>query len=437
MRKASHVAPRVLVLGATGFIGQAVVHALLRRGHRVRGLARKASGVAQSLGQVEWRYRDIAALKNAEDWRLLLADCAAVVNLAGALQESTRDRLLDVHGNAIAALAVACPPDCRLVHVSAPAASNTASIAFYRTKAVGDDAIKASNRDWVILRPVVVLGRDAYGGSALLRALAAFPGFIPAVHGGSVMQTVAMDDVVNAICMAVDGKIPGGSDIVLSEPGRHTLAEVLTEIRKWLGLASVPVVSIPLWAARAVAFFADMAGNFGWRSPLRSTALKVSAEGVAADAGEWTRLSGATCRRLEETLALMPSTLQDRWFARMYLLKPLIIAVLALFWLLSGAIGLLRIEAASATFIAEGVSSEASKTAVVVGAITDMILGAFVLHRRSVQWALFGMIAVSIFYLGVGTILAPELWLDPLGPLLKVIPALFLVLVALAISPER
>ncbi len=428
---------RVLVLGATGLIGQAATRALLRRGHAVRGVARRAEAATRSLPQVSWHYRDIAALQTADDWQSLVLDCDAILNLAGALQDGGRDRLMDIHARAITALVEACPSSCRVVHISVPGASHTASTAFYRSKALGDEFVKASRGDWVILRPVVVLGRDAFGGSALLRALAAFPGFIPVVHGETTMQTVALDDVVDAICIAVERKLPSGSDLVLSGPDEYTLAQVLATLRQWFGLAPAPTLTPPLWVARAVSCCADAAGHLGWRSPLRSTSITISAAGVVADAGEWTRLTGHKCKSLEETLALMPATVQERWFARMYLLKPLIIGALALFWFLSGIIGLLRIEIAAAIIMTAGLTAAASEAAVVTGAVADMALGALVLHQRTMPWALTGMIAVTGLYLVAATILVPALWLDPLGPLLKLFPALVLTLVALAVGRER
>jgi predicted RNA methylase len=48
-----------------------------------------------------------------------------------------------------------------------------------------------------------------------------------------------------------------------------------------------------------------------------------------------------------------------------------------------------------------------------------------------------GMIAITLAYLGAATVLAPDLWLDPLGALVKAVPSLCLALVALAILDER
>jgi len=69
--------------------------------------------------------------------------------------------------------------------------------------------------------------------------------------------------------------------------------------------------------------------------------------------------------------------------------------------------------------------------------LIDMALGAAVLFRPFARRAIIGMLAVSLVYLLGGTALEPALWLDPLGPLVKVLPSLLLTLAALAILDER
>ena len=51
--------------------------------------------------------------------------------------------------------------------------------------------------------------------------------------------------------------------------------------------------------------------------------------------------------------------------------------------------------------------------------------------------AAIGMIGVTAAYLLAGTLFTPDLWLDPLGPFVKTLPAAVLALVALAIRDAR
>ena len=137
-----------------------------------------------------------------------------------------------------------------------------------------------------------------------------------------------------------------------------------------------------------------------------------------------------------ETLAANPSGVQDLWFARLYLLKAPIIAGLSLFWLLSGLIPLLAPEQASAHFL-PFMPADAAMAMTIITCLIDIALGVAVLVRPFARRALAGMLIVSLAYLAGGTVLEPALWLDPLGPLVKVLPSLLLTLAALAILDER
>ena len=51
--------------------------------------------------------------------------------------------------------------------------------------------------------------------------------------------------------------------------------------------------------------------------------------------------------------------------------------------------------------------------------------------------ALYAALAISLLYLIAATILVPDLWVDPLGPLLKILPIMMLNLMLLAILDDR
>ena len=173
------------------------------------------------------------------------------------------------------------------------------------------------------------------------------------------------------------------------------------------------------------------------RSPLRSTAITELAAGVVGDAEPWRIETGHSLSPLQATLQRMPSTVQERWFARLFMIKPMVIGVLALFWIVTGLITLFEPGAAVRVLTHRGWGDEAALSIVVVGAMVDLGLGLACLRRAWTSWAAGGMIAVSMVYLVVATLVAPDLWRDPLGPLVKVVPAMMLALAALAMAEER
>lgn len=423
----------ILILGATGFIGSAVARKLADEGHQVTGLGRDTARASLRMPYVRWLKADLAGMTQSNSWQHVLDKQQVVVNCAGALQDGLSDDLNATQERAMLALYEAAR-DRKLLIIQISAETETADrdIPFLSTKRRADVALAASGVRHVILRPALVLGRNAHGGSALLRALAAFPMVIPLVYAESSVTTVSLDDVASAVSAAVQGTLPAGSDVALGSDERLTLRELVLLHRNWLGLPSVPVIAMPSTVARPVTWFADMAGRLGWRSPLRSTAVAVMSGGVEIrrprDHG--LRLSSAA-----ETLAAAPSGVQDLWFARLYLLKSPIIVILSLFWLISGLAPFLTFEAARGHFAF--LPDRLAGIMVVATCLADIMLGLAVLFRPWARRALIGMLILTLVYLVAATFTEPALWLDPLGPLVKVVPSMLLTLAALAILDER
>lgn len=426
---------RVVVLGAYGLIGAYVTARLLREGHSVTAVGRHVAAAARRLPSVEWMAADLRRM-DAAAWRPVIAGAEAIVNCAGALQDSPRDDLQAVHLKTVADLIEACRETGvrRFVQVSAAGAPDGVG-RFGETKRAAEQALQASDLAWVILRPALVIAPAAYGGSALLRGLAAFPGFVPAYRPEAIVQTVAVEDVAEAVVRAADPAGPARIACDLAAPEPTRLADVLAALRGWLGLPPARIVAVPAWAARAVSGVADALALLGWRSPMRSASLAQLAAGVRArDPAD---ALGIRPRSLAETLVLQPSGVQERWFARLYFAKPLTLAVLAGFWLASGLIGLVEHGRAARLLLDAGLSARPAEGLVVAGALADITLGALVCARRTAPFALRGMLLLTGLYLVGATVWVPQLWSDPLGPLVKTIPAAALALAALAMMDER
>ena len=421
----------ILILGATGFIGSVVAARLVADGHAVTGLGRNPMRARPKQPAIDWRRADLSHMTKADDWDEILNGQHAVVNCAGALQDGLSDNLAATQAEAMLALYAAAKRGSQplIVQISARTAGAAGDLPFLATKRRADEALAASGLPCLILRPALVLGRNAHGGSALLRALAAFPLVLPLVHAESLVETLSVDDVAEAVSRAVSGDISGDVDLAAAET--LTLADLVRLHRQWLGLPPARLFALAPWLARPATWLADLSGLLGWRSPLRSTAMTVMSEGVQSS-----KVDGGLVASAAATLSANPSGVQDLWFARLYLLKPLVISGLSVFWLLSGLIPLLALERTSAHFLP--FMPHAAATALTLATcLVDIVLGAAVLVRPLAKRALVGMLGVSLAYLAGASLLEPALWLDPLGVLVKVLPSILLTLVALAILDER
>ncbi len=430
---------RVLVLGGYGLIGLEIVRRLRADGFEVTGLGRSAAKGARA-APIAWIGADIAALTTPESWRPHLADIDAVVNASGALQDGLRDNLTAVQDEAIRALAAACAQYGvhRFVQISAPGADATAGTAFMRTKAAADDAIRTSALRWTIFKPGLVISANAYGGTQLLRMLAAVPAIQPLVFGDARIQTVAADDVADAVSFALSHEQTTARrtfDLVERTP--HRLRDIVGAFRAWMGFAPAwRRLELPRSMGFAIASVADLAGWLGWRSPLRTTALRVLAQDVAGDGKDWEAVRGRALKSLDETLNALPATLQERVSARAGLVFPVLALTLATFWLASGLIGFWKTEAAA--HVLDGATTPATAaTLVLAGSVLDLCIGASLLVRRFTRAAALASIVVSLGYLAAGTWLTPYLWADPLGPFVKIFPAMALALAVAALAEER
>ena len=110
----------------------------------------------------------------------------------------------------------------RIVQVSALGVDRGATTAFARTKLAGDQALMARDLEWVILRPSVVVGRQAYGGSALFRGLAALP-IIPRMAGTGPLQVVQLDDLVRTVLFFLKPGAPSRITLEIVSSGRVQL----------------------------------------------------------------------------------------------------------------------------------------------------------------------------------------------------------------------
>src|SRR4051812_9367115 len=210
---------RVLVLGATGFIGSALLARLAGNGHTCVTAGR---GRAPSHSSRHIRL-DIGKAAQKADWAAALEGVEAVVNAAGALQDAD---LPGVHVHGIDALYAACEQRRirRVIHLSAIGVDRETPSTFSQTKQRGEQSLMARDLDWVVLRPSVVIGRRAYGGSALLRGLAALP-IVPELPDTAPIQPVHLDDVVETVVYFLDAKAPTRLALDLAGPERLSFSE--------------------------------------------------------------------------------------------------------------------------------------------------------------------------------------------------------------------
>jgi uncharacterized protein YbjT (DUF2867 family) len=424
---------KVAILGGTGLIGSAVVAHLSSQGHSIVSMSRSAPGASANGVAV-----DICKASSSAYWLPYLDGVEAIVNCAGVLQDGPNDSTTMVHHQGVANLFAACEQlrIRRVIHFSAIGVDRETPSAFSKTKLAGDKALMERDLDWVILRPSVVIGRPAFGASALMRGLASLP-IIPIMPNTGQLQIVLLEDVVRTVEHFLQPGAPSRQIVELAGPDRYSFAEVVSLIRRWCRRGPAREIPLPQFLTSVLYRLGDMISLLGWRPPVRTTARLEIARGAVGDIADMKSLNVCP-KSLEDFFAAEPASVQERWFAGMYLLKPITFIVLCLFWVSTAlvsigpgwgyGIGLMR---------EGGIEGTPAALTVVAGALADLTIGIAIAYRPTSRYGLYAAIAISFAYSLIGTILVPRLWADPLGPILKIWPIIVLHFVALAILTDR
>jgi hypothetical protein len=276
----------------------------------------------------------------------------------------------------------------------------------------------------------------------MVRALAALPFDLPTKQLITPFQPVAVEDIAATIAwlaahpLADDNIKAVTWDLMQAEP--VTLGGVIDRFRLSFGTARQRRVGLPKVLHDAGAVAGDLASRLGWLSPMRSTAIAELRRGVVGDPQGWTAATGIKPARIDELVGTRSASIQDKWFARLYLVKALVIASLALFWIASGSIALvISFPATTAILTSHGWPEWFAVPFAAVTSLMDISIGMLIAVRRTAAFGLVAGMLVSLGYLAGCAIFTPDLWLEPLGALVKTGPAIVLMLVALLTLDNR
>lgn len=276
---------RILLLGASGFIGRHIAVALSDAGHAVVRASRNAQG--QGDVQVDYVHDTAAAV-----WLPRLKGIDVVVNAVGVLRDTVKTPMQAIHADAPKALFEACVQSNvqRVIQISALGAGGRDDLAYMRTKGEADACLQSLPLSGCIFRPSVVYGHD--GESAVMfRRLAALPLLVVPGRGEAMLQPVHIDDLCAAVVRAVAGEMDQGI-IHAVGPQAMSYRDMIACYRAQRHSRAAWVLPVPWSLMNCVAAMAQYVPS----SPLEPDTLTMLRAGSVADAAPFEQLVGHALR---------------------------------------------------------------------------------------------------------------------------------------------
>ncbi len=422
---------RILVTGATGFIGSSLVAAWHKNGHDVVACVHRTSNLRLPCGTqvvaVDYM-RDLTA----EAWLPRLAGVEVVINAVGILRESARATFAELHHLAPRALFQACEQSGvrRVIQISALGADKGAVSRYHHTKRAADNYLRASTLDWTVVQPSVVFGPRGASTLLFLR-LASLP-VIPLVgRGEQRLQPIHIDDLVVLVLKLIEHGRAIKQTLVAVGPEAVSMRSMLEVYRKSLGLGKAFMIPVPLALIRLAARVGDVLKN----GALSSETLHMLLVGNTGPVAETQKILGHPPRALRDFIPTEEADSQ-RLRAVWSWLRPMLLASVALVWIVAGVVSwTFARDQGLALLAALGLPPGFAIGAFIAACCVNVALGvATLLTPGRVLWRV--QLAVVVFYTLALSWVTPTLWTDPFGALVKNLP-LAAVLLGLMAAPAK
>ena len=248
----------ILITGATGFIGRALVRHLSGAGMQVRVLLRSSPNSPRLPRGVPVEVA-VASLNDERALRAALRGVEQIYHLATAGTEGRRGNLLktDIEGTRTLAQVAASAGIERLIFLSHIGADRASAFPIQKSKGIAEEHIRKSGVPYTIIRSSVVYGPEDRFTNNLARLLRAAPGIFPIPSDGRMLiQPLWVEDLVTCLLWALQNPDMVNQTYEIGGGEYFTLRQVLEKLMS-ITHARRMLVQLPIPWMRALMVMLD------------------------------------------------------------------------------------------------------------------------------------------------------------------------------------
>jgi uncharacterized protein YbjT (DUF2867 family) len=412
---------RILLTGASGFIGKHVLEALLAQGHHVLCTTRTAPNGAHA--RLAWLPADFTRDTDKASWLARLRDVDAVINTVGIFREQGAQTFAALHTEAPCALFAACAESDSVqlvIQLSALGADDGADTPYHLSKKAADDYLSRLPLRAFIVQPSLVYGKEGASARAF-KTLASMPVGVRLGTNPQPVQPIHVDDLADAIAALLRQPPPvvvhGGTvqRIAMVGPAPMPFIDYLRCLRAGMGLGKLRVLPAPRWLVSLLAGL-----RLGWLDP---AALRMLERGNTADAAPTARLLGRPARA---AATFIDDPAAERVQAKLGWLLPVLRMTIAAVWIATAVVsaGVYPVQHSLELLVRSGVAAPLAPTMLYGAVGLDLLLGLGTLMLARRRWLWLVQLGLIGFYSVFIAIKLPEFLLHPYGPLTKNLPML-------------
>ncbi len=408
---------RILITGATGFIGFHLARELSRQGHQIVAAVRQPQQWQSQYPAYHWIDCDFRRDTEAKHWAPRLENIDLVINAVGIIQEDQPGDFDTIQSLAPQALfAAAAIKRTRVIQMSALGADEAeVKERFLASKRQADQYLLQRDNDAVVFYPSIVIGRGGTS-TALFNQMAASP-IIPLMGDGHhKLQPLHIEDLCKQVAYIVQ-HWPGKTTAYrLVGPTAFSMKELYALLREWMRLKPALFLPVPMAVLRVIAKGAE---RIGVKSLLSTDSLDLLEKAQLYPVA--TNIPAA--RPLAQALWDEPATYADTWYARLMLVRPLLLAAMAFVWIFTALTSAcFDLDSGYALLAAGGIEGVLATFMIYLGALADLALGIGMLTARYRLQAMRLQIALMVAYSIIISVIIPAQWLHPFGPVTKNLP---------------